>query len=234
MNKRAFALLDWLIPGFVLAVLTVVLWATDLDLAIQRLFYDASSGWVHRDDQPWAALYHYGVVPAWIVSLSALVILVASVRLRRFVPHRRICALLVLVMIVGPGLLVNEVFKDHWGRPRPRDVYEFAGDRDFVPVWVKSPAQNGNSFASGHASTGFYLLTPYFFLRNSRRRWAVFFFALGMCYGSLVGLARMIQGAHFLSDVVWAAGFVYLSGLVFSYALKISPAVTPNAYNCSR
>jgi membrane-associated PAP2 superfamily phosphatase len=224
MKKRTFVALDWLIPGLILIVLTVMFWVTDLDLHVERMFYEPSSGWVHKDDQPWNALYQYGVVPAWIVSLSALAILVASIWLRRFVSHRRVCAFLVLVMVVGPGLLVNEVFKKHWGRPRPRDVYEFAGDREFVSVWIKSPAQNGNSFASGHASTGFFLFTPYFFLRNGRKKWAVFFLALGVSYGSLVGLARMIQGAHFLSDIVWAAGFVYLSGLAFYYALRFDRA----------
>jgi membrane-associated PAP2 superfamily phosphatase len=31
----------------------------------------------------------------------------------------------------------------------------------------------------------------------------------------------MAQGAHFLSDVVWSAGFVYLSALAIYYALRL-------------
>jgi membrane-associated PAP2 superfamily phosphatase len=234
MSERVSVALDWLIPVLILFGLTVVFWVTDLDLDLEKLFYDSSSGWVLKNNQPWDALHRYGVIPAWVVSISALAILVASIPRRRFVPRRRICAFLVLVMIVGPGLLVNEVFKKHWGRPRPRDVYEFAGDREYVPVWVKSPAANGNSFASGHASTGFYLFAPYFFLRYGRRRWAYFFLALGLAYGSLVGLARMIQGAHFFSDVVWAAGFVYLSGLAFSYTLRINPRMVTDPHGQMR
>jgi membrane-associated PAP2 superfamily phosphatase len=221
MTKRSTVALDWAIPLVILAGATALFWTTDVDLALERLFWDPLTGWAHKDDQPWHALYKLGVIPAWVVSLSALAILLASRWNRRAARQRRICAFLVLVMIVGPGLVVNEVFKKHWGRPRPLDVYEFAGDREFVPVWIKSPPGNGNAFASGHASTGFYLFAPYFFLRNRRKKWALFFLSLGLSYGFLVGLARMIQGAHFASDVVWAGGFVYLTSLIFYYALRL-------------
>jgi hypothetical protein len=34
---------------------------------------------------------------------------------------------ILLSVILGPGLLVNLVFKDHWGRPRPRQVVALGG-----------------------------------------------------------------------------------------------------------
>jgi lipid A 4'-phosphatase len=215
-----------LIPVVVLIGLTIPFWVTDVDLAVEARFFDSAGGWIHGDDQPWHALYHYGVIPAWVVSVSALAVLIASLWVRRFAAHRRVAAFLVLVMIIGPGLLVNEVFKKNWGRPRPRDVFEFAGDRAYVPVWTKNPPENGNAFASGHASTGFYLIAPFFFLRGRRNRLALLFLVVGLLYGSWIGLARMIQGAHFLSDVVWAAGFVYLSCLGTFYSLRLDKRMT--------
>lgn len=226
MSKRTKILLDWLIPVVVLIGLTIPFWVTDVDLSVEARFFDPAGGWIHGDDQPWDALYHYGVIPAWVVSVSALAVLIASLWVRRFAAHRRVAAFLVLVMIIGPGLLVNEVFKKNWGRPRPRDVFEFAGDRAYVPVWTKSPPENGNAFASGHASTGFYLIAPFFFLRGRRNRLALLFLVVGLLYGSWIGLARMIQGAHFLSDVVWAAGFVYLSCLGTFYSLRLDKRMT--------
>jgi len=221
MKRKTTLVLDWSIPLVILAAATVVFWTTDADMVIERLYFEPGEGWVHKEDQPWRGLYDFGVVPAWVVSLSALAALVASRWVRRWATRRTVAAFLVLVMIVGPGLLVNEVFKKHWGRPRPHDVYEFGGDREFVAVWVKSPSGNGNAFASGHASTGFYLFTPFFFVRRRSKVWAGFFLSLGLSYGGLIGLARMIQGAHFLSDVVWAGGMVYLTGLAFYYALRL-------------
>jgi lipid A 4'-phosphatase len=221
VNRTTAIVLDWAIPVVILLGATVAFWTTDSDMAVERLFYEPGVGWTHAEDQPWQGLYELGVVPAWVLSLSALAVLIASRWVRMWAGHRRLAVFLVLVMIVGPGLVVNEVFKKHWGRPRPSDVYQLGGDRDFVPVWVKSPAGNGNSFASGHASTGFYLFAPFFFLRRRSKRWAVFFLMLGLFYGSLVGLARMIQGAHFPSDVVWAGGMVYLTGLAVHHVLRL-------------
>jgi len=221
VNRSTATFLDWAVPFVILAAATIVFWTTDVDLAIERLFYDAEAGWAHKDEQPWHGLYKLGVLPAWVMALSALAVLIASRWVTKWVPHRRVAFFLVLVMAVGPGLLVNEVFKKHWGRPRPLDVYELGGDRDFVPVWIKSPAGNGNSFASGHASTGYYLFAPFFFLRRRSLKRALGWLALGLLYGSLVGLARMIQGAHFLSDVVWAGGLVYITALAFFYILRL-------------
>jgi lipid A 4'-phosphatase len=227
MNRKLWVWIDWLVPLGLLAGVTAVFWLTNMDLSVESRFWDPVYGWAHKDSQPWDALYHYGVAPAWILSVPALFVAVASIWVRRLRPWRRVCTFLAIVMVVGPGLVVNDVFKKHWGRPRPLDVYQFDGDREFVPVLVKSPSGNGNSFASGHAATAFFLFTPYFFLRRRRRGWAVFFLALGLSYGVLMGLARMIQGAHFPSDVVWAAGFVYITGLVFYYVLQ--PAWPPDA-----
>jgi membrane-associated PAP2 superfamily phosphatase len=211
---------DWVVPAALLAGLTVVFLVTDVDLSLEARFWDPVGGWVHKDKQPWDALYHYGVAPAWVMAVPALFVLIAAIRVRRARPWWRVCAFLVVVMMVGPGLVVNDVFKKNWGRPRPLDVYQFDGDRDFVPVLVKSPPGNGNSFASGHAATAFYLFAPYFFLRRHRRGCAAFFLALGLLYGSLMGVARMVQGAHFLSDVVWAAGIVYFTALVFDRVFR--------------
>ena len=220
MNRTTAIVLDWTVPVVFLAAATILLWTTHVDLAIERLFYESGAGWVHKDDQPWHGLYKLGVLPAWVMALSALAVLIASRWVPKWIRHRRVAVFLVLVMAVGPGLVVNEVFKKHWGRPRPLDVYELGGDRDFVPVWIKSPAGNGNSFASGHASTGYYLFTPFFFVRRRSLKRAVWWLTLGLTYGSIVGLARMIQGAHFVSDVLWAGGMVYLTGLAFYYILR--------------
>ena len=224
---RIRALLDWLLPVVVLITLTIPFWTTDLDMSVASHFYSPAHGWDRGGEQPWKALYHYGVIPAWIVAVSALVVFVASFRATSLRRHRRAAIFLVLAMAIGPGLMVNVVFKDHWGRPRPRDVREFGGDRSFVGPWIKKPAPNGNAFASGHASMGFFLMVPYFLCRRRRWRRAVFFVALGLGYGGLMGWARMTQGAHFLSDVLWALGFVYLSALGVFYALRLNRGEGP-------
>ena len=209
------------IPVFLLAGLTIFLRGSDLDLTLQARFYVPGVGWPHGDEQPWRFLYDYGVIPAWIISVGALGVLVASIWKTALASRRRVAVFFVLVMVIAPGLVVNSIFKQNWGRPRPKDVVELGGDRAFVPVWDKGVAGQGNSFASGHAAMAFYLLVPWFLARRTRRRTALVWLALGLAYGTLMGIARMAQGAHFFSDVLWACGFVYLVALGTLYALGL-------------
>jgi membrane-associated PAP2 superfamily phosphatase len=143
---------------------------------------------------------------------------VFSKKIRRY---RKIGLFLVLLMVIGPGIIVNSTFKGHWGRPRPREIVDFGGKRPFLTVWDKNKASEGHSFPSGHASMGYYLIAPYFFLSRTERKGGSFFFLfLGLGYGTLMGIGRIIQGAHFASDVLWSAGFVYFTGVGLYYLLR--------------
>ncbi len=62
-------------------------------------------------------------------------------------------AFLILSVVIGPGLIINAVFKDHWDRPRPRDVVEFGGMLQCTPAPLRG--ESGESFPCGHCSVGF-------------------------------------------------------------------------------
>lgn len=215
--------LDFAVPLVILVAGTAVFWVTDLDLTLQARFFVPGDGWPVGREQPWRGLYDFGVIPAWVLALGALGALVTSVWRPRYVRHRRTAWYFVLAMAIGPGLIVNNVFKQHWGRPRPKDlaVFESPQAKPYVRVWVKGPPERGNSFASGHAATAFFVMTPFLVLRRRSPRAAVAFLVAGLAYGTLMGTARMAQGAHFASDAFWAAGFVYLSSLAIYYALGL-------------
>jgi lipid A 4'-phosphatase len=217
MKKRVF--LDFLVPTAILFLITLPFWVTDADTAFSRLFYIQGKGWHYGDANPWRFLYNYGNVPALVFAGCGLLVLLLGFFMRRITVLRRIGFFLALFLLLGPGLVVNTVFKDHWGRPRPADIKEFDGTERFLPVWVKGEAGHGKSFPSGHASAGFFLFAPFFFLRGKANKKAFLFLALGILYGLLLGLGRIIQGGHFLSDVLWAGGFTYLTGLILSYIL---------------
>lgn len=215
------AILDWTIPAVLLVALSVPFWTSDLDVRVARPFYVPDAGWPVGGEPLWRFLKHYGVVPAWIIAVGALAVWIASFFKPALRSARRAAMFLVFVMVIGPGVLVNDVFKEQWGRPRPRDLVEFGGQRDYVAPLIKSPRDHGGSFASGHAATGFYLLVPYFLLRRHRPARAAVVFAAGIVYGGLVGYARIAQGAHFLSDVLWALGIVYLTAVAFFYLFRL-------------
>lgn len=115
---------------------------------------------------------------------------------------------LLLALLIGPGLVANGIFKDHWGRARPREITQFGGQAAFSPPLLRSQACADNcSFVSGDGAFGFFLPTFAYVVapRRSRR-----VFWGGMALGCVFGGARIVAGAHFLSDVLFAAFFMLL------------------------
>lgn len=114
---------------------------------------------------------------------------------------------LLLALILAPGFIVNSVFKDEWGRARPHQTSVFGGDKAFTPAWIRvQQCQSNCSFVSGHAAMGFYVFAFGFLAQGAWRRRL---FVLGCVTGGLVGLGRVIQGDHFLSDVIFSGFIVY-------------------------
>lgn len=116
---------------------------------------------------------------------------------------RRIAAYLVLSLALGPGLIVNVILKDSWGRPRPSTIREFGGSNYFVPPLVITDQCDTNcSFSSGHGALGFW---PVAFALLAPPRWRPWAVAAALVFGAMVGLVRIAQGGHFLSDVAFSA-----------------------------
>jgi membrane-associated PAP2 superfamily phosphatase len=234
LGRNAIAVISepavW-IPALILLALTVVFRLTDADMAAVRPFFagNATSGeftdrWPLMTSYPWKALYDWGVYPAWIIGCGGLIVWIASFCCQSLEKWRDQGLFYGLVLIVGPGLIVNVVLKPYWGRPRPNAVVSFGGQRDFLPVWQWGRGQDESSFPSGHASTGFYLMVPAFVYYRRRPRVALAFLLLGLFSGSIIGLARIVAGGHFPSDVVWAGGFVYFTALAIAAPFKFGQA----------
>lgn len=202
-----------------LALATSLFTVTGFDIMLLRNFYSPSGGWIFADSQPWQFLYQYGPFPCYLLGGLALAVLLLGYCLPLLRPYRKKALFLVLALALGPGLLVNTVFKDNWGRPRPREIADFGGTRQYHPVW-KMGEVSGRSFPSGHAAGAFYLLTPYFVLRR-RKKTAYVVLTAGSTFGLLVGTARIIQGGHFITDVLWAAGMVIITAILLSRLLRI-------------
>lgn len=209
------------IPLVLLGVLTLIFRLTEADMSLARLFYrndGTGSAFPLGYRQPWLGLYQYGVYPAWIVGIGGLAVWLLAFSWKRVQPIRDEGLFLFLMLVIGPGIVVNCLCKPYCGRPRPHLTKEFGGQEDFLPVFATGNNTSGacNSFPSGHASTGFYLMAPAFVLYRRRNGWAAFFLLLGLAAGITIGIARMAAGGHFASDVIWAGGFVYLTGLLLA------------------
>jgi lipid A 4'-phosphatase len=220
-NRRRRIVWDFLFPLVILTSLTAVFWVTDADITLEKLFYTQEFGWLYKGEYFVHLLYNYGYLPALWTAVGALLVLIGSFWVRGLFRYRKAALFCVLLMLLGPGLVVNGIFKDTWGRPRPRQTDVFSGQEKFLYVWEKGPNRECHSFPSGHASMGFFFFFPFFLFRRRSKGWAASFLCLGLGFGGMIGLGRMMQGGHFASDVLWSAGFVYLCGLALCYLLGL-------------
>ena len=177
-----------------------------LDLAFSALFYSADVGFIYKD-LPWVqALYWtFARLQFPILALLALALL-AGWFSPRWAPRRRACWFLVLALLLGPGLVVNEGLKNHWGRARPVQVSEFGGEARYSPPWQMSDQCERNcAMSSGHAALGFFPWALAWVWPRRRREWMV----AGALSGGLVAMGRILQGGHFLADVLVSAAVVW-------------------------
>jgi lipid A 4'-phosphatase len=222
MMDRAVTKLAFLVCSAGLAAFFVTLPAADLWFS--ALFYDEGRGF-YLNDALWVQfLYRLVPVLTVVVSLALLGLLSWTLIKKQAVGpfNTRAVLYLLAALALGPGLVVHGVFKEHWGRARPRDIIEFGGDRRFTPAFVISDqCQHNCSFVAGHPSVPFYLVA--FALVARRRRYAILASAIGL--GAAVGLGRIVQGAHFLSDVIFSGIFVFLVAyLLFHYVFRLGAA----------
>ena len=211
---------DVAIPVTILVLVTVLIAWSGVDLKLSAQFCIGGK-WPVGDLQPWQALYKLDRIPALIVGVSGLGATILGVLYQKRRHWIRPGLFLVILLAVGPGLVVNSVFKEYWGRPRPREVTQFGGKKEFLHPWQKGVAHAGRSFPSGHSSAAFYLTAPYFVYRRRNARVARLWLLGGLSFGLLMSLARITQGGHFLSDNLWAWGMVHLIAVALYYVMGL-------------
>lgn len=216
-NYHPSILTGILIPIFLWITFTP--WSGDLDLIISRFFYQNGTFTNHFF---WNWVYLYGLWPSWLVSLTALLGLTFSL-FRKYRAWRLPCLYFLLTFALGGGVLIHAVFKENWGRPRPRQIIEFGGTQPFRPYFKpnsESPPEPSKSFSSGHASAGFVFFSIAI-LGSIYQSSIIYYLGMGIAWtlGGLLSLARIAQGGHFLSDTLATALIMWLIAWCLAYVM---------------
>ena len=149
----------------------------------------------------------------WIVAIlvapavGALIVKLILPR-RKMLMSGRAAVFLIATMALAPGLLVNVLLKDHGGRPRPIDVKQFGGDQHFVPWWnPRGDCPSNCSFVSGDVAGAVWTIAP---AALAPPHWRALAYAAALALGAGMGTIRVMAGAHFPSDVIFAGIFTFL------------------------
>jgi len=208
----------------VLLLLTWIIIELDLDRRIAAHFYDASEGWFLADKQPWRWLYQYGTIPGLLLSLTALCGWFWSLASPRIKYLHRYFLIIVLTAILGPGVLVNGILKNYWSRPRPRQVEEFGGQWNYRHPHQPGIPGKGKSFPCGHCTMGFLFCSLLVFRKH--KTWIAYSGGtLGVLLGGLLSAARILQGAHFLSDTLWSMGILLMLPIALYFMVFKLPLI---------
>ena len=139
----------------------------DLDLRIAGYFYsfeDAAHNKFAFRIYPavlWAR--DIGLWIGTVLVIPAVISLVIKLILprRKLLMSGRAIVFLMATMALAPGLLVNVVLKDHWGRSRPIDVTQFGGSEHFIAWWdPRGDCPANCAFVSGDVAGAFWTIAP--------------------------------------------------------------------------
>lgn len=222
---------DFSILFLVMGILTLIFRITNIDISLEHYFYSPEKGWVLQYRPFWDFFYRFGIFPGYILAFCGLIMISVSYWNSKYIRFRKASLVLVFTIIVGPGILINLVLKDHSGRPRPREITEFGGTEKYLCVCELGKTNEGKSFPCGHCSMGFYLAIPWLFYRNRKKFLACSFLVTGIAYGILIGISRMMAGGHFASDIIWAGGLTWGVALAGYYLFRPDKPIKVSSLN---
>jgi lipid A 4'-phosphatase len=216
------------VAAVICAVSVFFLAFPETDLLVSGVFYYGETGFAAQDVPFLREVRHLGPFLVRVVAVTCVAVLLVKL----LVPGRpplmplRQPLFLLTTLILGPGILVNTILKDNWGRPRPRSVEEFGGDLPFQPVWKMTDHCDSNcSFVSGEASAAMWLVATVFLLPVTWRKAALAFL---LPLGLVLSVNRVAFGGHFLSDTLisWGLTLLVILGIYHLLYARTPPLVT--------
>ncbi|MEZ5741942.1 MAG: phosphatase PAP2 family protein [Burkholderiaceae bacterium] len=216
----------WLLLGSALLLMLMFNRET-LDMTVSGWAFDSALGefrWRH------AALVEQGLYRGgkWLsYTLAAPVLWLVAQGLRgrsRWLGRRAAWATLAGLALIPLAVVIAKSLSV---RHCPWDVLEFGGYAPMLGLFDALPQgiRPGRCFPAGHAMTGFVWLILGVTLREHQRRLANALLAFALGFGLVMGFTRILQGAHFVSHVLWSAWLAWAVAVALgaSFRLRLDP-----------
>lgn len=205
----------WIYPTLILLFLAP--FTPFLDLAFENYFYSIGNDPISHFVSTPLTDFVYDFLPWPIMGFLAFCGLLFLLSFFALKPLRNPMMVIMLTTILGSGFLVHVAAKEVWGRPRPKQVENYGGNQAYRPIWKPeyNPPEPSKSFSCGHCTLGFVFFALYLIgIRIRSRYLQIIGLALALFLGFLFGFVRMAQGAHFFSDVLFSAYFMWIAALI--------------------
>jgi membrane-associated PAP2 superfamily phosphatase len=195
--------------------------ATDLDRQIAHLFFDEQQGlfplrrtWLFEN-----LLHRSAKQVTYLAVAAALSVCYLGYRgaLEWLPPRNALLAALGMLLIPLGIATLKELISRHC----PWDMVDFGGYAPYLRLLEAPPTtiKAGVCFPAGHASTGLLWIVWGVALRPAGRGMARLGLLAGLLLGGVLGIARMAQGAHFLSHTLWSLWFAWALSLGLAHAV---------------
>ena len=217
----------WLRSQYALLALSALLlfWAfegSDLDRLLARTFFDPALG-AFPLRRTWflEAVMHKAAKQATYVLVAASLWLCWQGwkgRLSWLPPRNALLAAIGMVAIPA----ATSAVKLMTARYCPWDIIDFGGYAPYLHLFEAAPQglKAGQCFPAGHASTGFLWIVWAVALRPAGRHAVRRALLAALLAGGILGTARMLQGAHFLSHTLWTLWLAWMLSTTLAVVVR--------------
>ena len=160
-----------MISSFILSLLHFF---PKLDLLFSSVYYNFTSGNFIYQENNAIVRFFYLIIPLLtklfliFVFIYLIYHVIKTKKLNVF--YKSSASYLIVAALIGPGLIVNSVLKNYYGRARPAQIVEFGGTKSFAPPFSYTTECQANcAFPSGHASMAFYFSALAYVLASNRK-----------------------------------------------------------------
>jgi lipid A 4'-phosphatase len=212
----------WSIITFVMFCWVFKTWP-EIDISFSNLFFDGIKFPLSMHFLPIMKIIdrfiEFGCMALWVMFITEMF----RKEYKKYgLKYRDLMRKLIYIAAVGLSGSVGAVhfIKHYIMRCRPNYIEFFGGPSHFTEIWTRNLLEAVDitkcvSFVSGHAAIGFLIYAIAFTAVKTKR-----FIFLGTVVGGLFGFIRIIQGQHFLSDVIFSGYVVYFSALLLSVIMR--------------
>ncbi len=211
MNKKIINVPLYVWIAFLITSLIFVFFP-QIDIFVSGLFYSKESGFIASGTLYESILYNSIEPVVALAIVLPILVWLYNIAAKKDLYHvnKKVILYLLLILAIAPGIIVNDILKEHWGRARPAETTLFGGTKEFTPAFIISD-QDGYSFSCGHAAGAFFLIALALLARKRRALWM----SLAVSYGLAISYIRIAAGGHFFSDTVVSFFIVYITILIF-------------------